>query len=101
MGRALKLTRAAPSPHQKAYVCIHVFEHSRPTLLVSRQDGDWCFLCGEVHEENAKSYRVVGIGHVLEHDPSLQEVLDLASDWEAERESVGGAWIRTKCEADG
>ena len=83
-----------PSYHDKAYVCIHVFEASRPVLLVSRADGDWCFLCGDGHEDVAANYRVVGKGHILERDPSLNELADLAPDWEAERSTIGGAWTR-------
>ena len=64
--------------HQKAYVCIHVFDGVRPVLLVTRPEGDWCLLCGENHEDDASAYRVVGIGHVLERDGSLLEVLDRA-----------------------
>jgi hypothetical protein len=82
--------------HQKAYVCIHVFEGRKPVLLVSRLDGDWCFLCGGVHEDDASNYRVVGIGHVLDDDPSLLSALDLPIDWEAERGTPDSSWIRTK-----
>ena len=49
--------------HQKAYVCIEVFRGERPVLLVSREDGDWCFLCGADHPDDASFYRVAGIGH--------------------------------------
>ena len=81
--------------HQKSYVCIHVFDNSRPVLLVSREDGDWCFLCGDTHPQSADHYRVVGLGHVVERDPSLRTILDLLPNEEAERSAVGGAWIRT------
>jgi hypothetical protein len=80
--------------HEKAYVCIHVFERTRPILLVDRTDGDWCFLCGELHNDNASEYRVVGIGHVLENDPTLSAILDLPTDYEAERPSVSDNWTR-------
>jgi hypothetical protein len=78
--------------HQKAYVCIHVFHRERPVLLITRPDGDWCFLCGDEHEEDASAYRVVGIGHVLEHDPSIEAVLDLAPGWDAERSARDQPW---------
>jgi hypothetical protein len=82
--------------HQKAYACIHVFERSSPVLLVSRADGDWCFLCGQLHGNNGSEYRVVGIGHVLDQDQSLVAVMDLLPDWEAERTEVDGGWLRTR-----
>ena len=80
--------------HDKAYVCLHVFDSSRPILLVSRSGGDWSFLCGAEHEDTAENYRVVGKGHILDRDATLNELADLGSDWEAERASVSDAWVR-------
>ena len=80
--------------HHKAYVCSHVFDQSRPVLLVSRPDGDWCFLCGDNHPNDASAYKVVGIGHVFAQDPSLMQVRDLPSHWDAERRKVGEPWVR-------
>jgi len=82
-------------PHTKSYVCTHVFSGERPVLYVTRPDGDWCFLCGGQHAEDASAYRVVGIGHVVTGDDSLRDVLDLASNDEAERDAVGGLWRRS------
>jgi hypothetical protein len=84
------------SANQKSYVCIEVFQGERVVLLVSRPDGDWCFLCGADHPEDAASFRVVGIGHAISEDSSLSDVLDLDVDEEAERSAVGGAWTRTR-----
>lgn len=86
--------------HQKAYVCSHVHVRSAPVMLVSRPDGDWCFLCGQMHEESGSEYRVVGIGHLLEQDKSLVSVMDLLPDWEAERTEMDGEWIRTRVSTD-
>jgi hypothetical protein len=80
--------------HQKAYICIHVFKREQPVLLVNREGGDWQFLCGQVHEQAGSQLRVVGIGHVLEHDPTLLPLTDLPPEWEAERESVDDEWVR-------
>jgi SAM-dependent methyltransferase len=80
--------------HDKAYVCLHIFDASRPVLLVSRADGDWCFLCGDVHEDITDNYRVVGKDHILDRDPTLRELDDLPADWEAERMSVTHPWQR-------
>lgn len=87
-----------PSFDQKSYVCIHVFDQSRPVLLVTREDGDWCFLCGDLHPESADYYRVVGLGHVVARDQSLNSILDLSPNEEAERVAVGERWIRTNQE---
>lgn len=76
-----------------AFVCSHVFEQTKPILLVSREDGDWQFLCGEVHAQEEVP-RVVGINHLLDRDPTLLELMDLPPDWEAERASNGAPWMR-------
>jgi hypothetical protein len=80
--------------HQKAYVCVRVFSGDRPVLLVTRPDGDWCFLCGDVHENDASQYRIVGIEHILERDPRLADTLDLQPEWEAERSALDQPWQR-------
>jgi hypothetical protein len=81
--------------HQKAYVCIHIFENSKPVLLVSREHGDWSFLCGDDHPEDPSYCRVVGIGHVIEKHPDLAPLLDLLPNEEAGRVAPGEPWIRT------
>jgi hypothetical protein len=86
--------------HQKAYVCSHVFDQTAPVMLVTRPEGDWCFLCGQMHDDGGSEYRVVGIGHVLEQDESLEVVKTLPAEWEAERTEVGGEWIRTRVAPD-
>ena len=83
-----------------AYVCSHVFDGTRPVLLVSRAGGDWQCLCGGVHEPGDVP-NVVGLNHLLERDESLRGLEDLPVDWEAERASVSDAWIRTRGSADG
>jgi hypothetical protein len=83
----------------RAFVCIHVCDNVKPVLLVSRADTRaWCFLCGAEHPDDASSYRVVGISHLFNRDPSLLSLLDLPPYWEAERQAVGATWIRTRCE---
>jgi hypothetical protein len=85
----------------KSYVCTHVFEGTRPVLLVSHEvDCAWCFLCGAMHADSADAYRVVGAGHLFGDDPTLHECADLPHGYEAERADVGEPWIRTKV-ADG
>jgi len=77
-------------------VCIHVFSRTRPVLYVTRPEGDWCALCGDEHPQDASSYRVVGIGHVISHDPTVAELLDLEPNQEAERAAVGEPWTRSE-----
>jgi hypothetical protein len=82
------------------YVCSHVFDRTRPVLLVSRAGGDWQCLCGGEHEPGAVP-NVIGLDHLLERDPTLRELEDLPAEWEAERGNVNGPWIRTSTTADG
>lgn len=77
-------------------VCTHVFERSRPVLYVTRPDGDWCFLCGDEHAAGSSDYCVVGLGHIVEHDPTLTSVLDLNENEEADRSAVGDVWVRSR-----
>lgn len=85
----------------KAYVCIEVFDRAQPVLLVDRADGDWCFLCGGVHPDDAAYFRVVGIRHPVGDDPTLADVLDLGANEQAERSHVGGEWSRSRITGDG
>lgn len=78
-----------------AYVCSHVFLDTQPIRLVSREDGDWQLLCGGTHASHEIPH-VVGLNHLIERDPTLIELHDLPDEWEAERKTVGSAWVRTK-----
>ena len=75
-----------------AIVCSHVFEETRPILLVCKEDEEWQFLCGDTHEDEVP--QVVCIGHLLDRDPTLREILDLPDGWEAERQNVEAVWER-------
>ncbi|OWV65919.1 hypothetical protein ATY75_09890 [Rhizobium sp. N122] len=67
----------------------------RPALLVVREDGDRQFLCGGVdHSDPLEPYHV-SVGILLNADPTLNQIADLASEWEAQCAEIGGAWLRT------
>ena len=74
------------------YVCSHVFRQQRPILLVSHADGDWQFLCGGYHEDDELPH-VVGIGHLIARDHTLEGLASLPVDADAERESVEHQWV--------
>jgi hypothetical protein len=40
----------------------------------------------------------VGICHVLDDDPTIEDTLDLPQEWEAERLAVGSPWIQRPIE---
>jgi hypothetical protein len=65
--------------HLASFVCSHISDDSEPILLVAHEEGDWQFLCGREHK--GETPRVVGIGHLLERDPSLQRLRDLEDGW--------------------
>jgi hypothetical protein len=81
------------------YVCPHVFEKTRPILYVCRDDGDWQFLCGGYDHVDDEGH-LVGVGHLVERDPTLNELADLKPNWEAERDEVGGKWIYSECKPE-
>ena len=77
---------------EPVFVCSHIFERSRPVMLVVHDDGDWQALCGDAHA--SEKPRVIGMNHLLQRDIRLRELLDLPDGWEAERSSPAGPWER-------
>lgn len=80
-----------------AFVCGHIFRMESVILLVSKQGGDWQFLCGAGHEAGELP-KVVGLNHLINRDASLNELLDLPDNWEAERENSVSPWKRRPTE---
>jgi hypothetical protein len=80
---------------REAYACVHVFSRERPVLLVNREGGDWIFVCGAAQEDSGYRYRVVGIGHVLEHDAIPLLLNDFSPEREAKRNPVADerSWV--------
>lgn len=83
------------SKETPAFVCSHVFDRCSPVLLVSRADGDWQLLCGAAHDDR-ETPRVVGLNHLVDSDPGLRDLMDLPSNWEAERSAQGCRWERRR-----
>jgi hypothetical protein len=75
-------------------VCSHVFKKTQPILLVVREK-NLQFLCGLEHDEKERPH-LVGVGHLLERDKSLLEVVDLPEYWEAERVDTSSSWVKVK-----
>ena len=92
MARTMKKTY---NYHTPVFLCSEVYKNKKPVLLVCKEDGDWQMLCGGEHNENDKPV-VAGIGHLLQRDSSLLELLDLPDNWEAERQSVNDPWVKRK-----
>ena len=78
-------------PHLGVILCPHVRDGA-PILYVCRdEDGAWQFLCGADHGEDEPP-ALVGLSHVVEQDPTVNEVASLCSNHRAEREAVGAPW---------
>ena len=80
-------------PDYGVYVCPHVFDRSRPVLESIRDlDGSWQFLCGieRCIEEGEPHY--IGVGHLIEIDPSIDELTALNPGMYADRTDKGSAW---------
>lgn len=87
------------SSHTPCFLCSHIFDGTRPILYVSKADGDWQFLCG-LNDHEDEIPHVVGIGHILERDKSLLDLMDLPDDYEANRKDVDYAWEIEPCSED-
>ncbi len=71
-----------------------VIQDGIPVCFVSHDedDGGWQFLTLESF--TSADARVVGLGELLSHDPSLAELMDLQIGWKAFRKCVNSPWER-------
>jgi hypothetical protein len=70
--------------------CAHVLAGA-PILFVSHDvDGGWQFLCGASH--TVEEGRIVGIGHMVRDDPSLNALAHMCPGDHAERQTGETAW---------
>jgi hypothetical protein len=72
-----------------------VMKEHKPVLFVShnKDDGTWQFFSRDNFK--MKDAVVVTLFEMTEKDPTLNELFDLPKGWQASRESVADAWIRT------
>lgn len=71
-------------------------EMDKPILHVTHDsDGDWQFLTGEQTQDDI---RLVALEQMVIKDKTLNQIFDLEYGEEAEREFVGGQWVRRKIE---
>jgi len=80
------------APGVAAITTVGVLENRLPILVVQHyaDDHSWAFLCGTMDE--TKDGRVIGMGEVLEMDPSLRSIASLPPGWIARRATVGEDW---------
>lgn len=82
-------------------VCKHVRDRKREILFISHsEDGDWSFTCGEFdHSSDPDAddeYTLVGVGHLVDADNSIDEASTLPKGWSAERKKTGDPWHRLR-----
>jgi len=78
------------------YACEHVCNGTRPVLLVVRDDdGSWQFLCDQPNCVDESEPRHICIGHLLEHDKSLNHTARLEISQLCERRSISEPWVHS------
>jgi hypothetical protein len=83
----------------RSFICSHVSEKTRPILLVVHEDGDWQFVCGAADHAGDDGH-LIGVGHLIDRDPSLNECADLPIGFVAERSAVGEPWLRSEISSE-
>ena len=78
-----------------AIVCGHVFREERQVkAVIHHVDGVWQLVCGESdHPEDCSDFQTVGLEHLLERQPDLENLTDLKPGYMAEETPDG--WTRT------
>jgi hypothetical protein len=80
------------------YICRHVFDRTRPVLLVTHDDdGALCTLCGfsdHSTDPNVEppDFRGVGLGQLTAADPSLTTAPPIPVGWIVERRAPTEGW---------
>ena len=87
-------------PHNLGVIiCSHIFEQTKPVLLVVRDKEGWNFACGGTDHRD-DDFHNVGVGHLTDRDPSLDACSDLPVGFAAERLSPTLPWTRAALTAD-
>lgn len=69
-------------------------ELNKPILrVVHEHDGDWQFLTGDQMPEDIK---IVALQQLVQRDKTLNDIFNLDYGEAADREEIGGKWIRSK-----
>jgi hypothetical protein len=75
------------------FVCAHVGTGGAPILEVAHdEDGDWQFLCGGDHGEDDNPM-LVCLGHVVDGDPTLNQLAEMCTSHTATRTAPGSPWV--------
>jgi hypothetical protein len=74
------------------FCCEHVFSGAPILYVTHDHDGDWQFLCGELHQDSVP--KLVCLGCILEKDASLWSLADMPAGWGADRADGTSGWNR-------
>lgn len=88
------------APDVAAMTSTHITRNGLPVLLVTHYNDveSWSFQSGlPVTMADAQ---VVAMKTVFGFDPTIVEVADLEPGWSAEREHIGGPWVRYQDEPE-
>ncbi len=90
-------------PNCATVVSNSIIEKRKPILYVSHDEDDhgWQFLDNE--SEELDDLCIVGLGHILEVDPSMAGLASLEPGGQATRADINSEWVieRTPPEEDG
>jgi hypothetical protein len=70
--------------------------HAILNVVHYSDDHWWAFTCGTT--DDPEDGLVVGMGCIVEKDPTLLSIADLPPGWGARREALGGHWERYEME---
>lgn len=73
------------------FCCPHVFLGEDVKLVIRDYDGSWQFLCG--NDDTSTEPKFIGVGHLTNKDPSINQVTNLNLGQGAERDSIKSGWI--------
>ena len=89
-----------PFPQPRDCVSItmrQILDGEEPILMACHDlDGEWQFI--GTTDANEEDGRIVGLGCIVDFDPTLLELADLPPGWSAVRDRVGDRWIREQNE---
>jgi hypothetical protein len=82
------------APNVAALSTVYVIRRDAPILLVAHYEDDhsWAFMDGG--SNSIKNAVTVSMQHIVNIDPTVRDVADLAPGWEAKRDRVGAEWVR-------
>jgi Domain of unknown function (DUF4262) len=79
------------APDTAIFACRHVMDGAPILFVAHDQEGDWQFLCGEGSHQ-PKDGLLVGLGCMVERDPSINELSKMCTGHHATRASQQAPW---------